>query len=87
MLVMEAFGRVLASKLTLATVVLCVTAFRLAGSEAQKSAMLPQIAGGNMMLPFALGERQARYDLTDVLTTARPSECELRNLDTNANSH
>jgi pimeloyl-CoA dehydrogenase small subunit len=73
MLVMEAFGRVLALEPYLATVVLGGTALRLAGSEAQKSAILPQLADGNMILAFAHGERQARYDLTDVLTTAKPT--------------
>jgi alkylation response protein AidB-like acyl-CoA dehydrogenase len=72
MLVMEAFGRVLALEPYLATVVLGGTALRLAGSEAQKRAILPQVAEGDMTLAFAHGERQARYDLTDVLTTARP---------------
>lgn len=71
MLVMEAFGRVLALEPYLATVVLGGTALRVAGNEAQKSAILPQIAEGKMVLAFAHGERQARYDLTDVLTTAR----------------
>jgi pimeloyl-CoA dehydrogenase small subunit len=70
MLVMEAFGRVLALEPYLATVVLAGTALRRAGSEAQKSAILPQIAEGRMILAFAHGERQARYDLSDVLTTA-----------------
>jgi pimeloyl-CoA dehydrogenase small subunit len=72
MLVMEAFGRVLALEPYLATVVLGGTALRLAGSEAQKWAILPQVAEGDMTLAFAHGERQARYDLTDVLTTAKP---------------
>jgi pimeloyl-CoA dehydrogenase small subunit len=72
MLVMEAFGRVLALEPYLATVVLCGTALRLAGNEEQKSAILPQIAEGGMILAFAHGERQARYDLSDVLTTAKP---------------
>jgi pimeloyl-CoA dehydrogenase small subunit len=72
MLVMEAFGRVLAVEPYLATVVLGGAALRLAGNEAQKSAILPQIAEGGMILAFAHGERQARYDLTDVLTTAKP---------------
>jgi pimeloyl-CoA dehydrogenase small subunit len=72
MLVMEAFGRVLALEPYLATVVLAGTALRLAGSEVQKSAILPQIAEGNLVLAFAHGERQARYDLPDVLTTAKP---------------
>jgi len=72
MLVMEALGRVLALEPYLATVVLGGTALRLAGNEEQKSAILPQIAEGGMILAFAHGERQARYDLTDVLTTAKP---------------
>jgi len=71
MLVMEAFGRVLALEPYLSTVVLGGTALRLAGSAEQKSAILPQIAEGSMTLAFAHGERQARYDLTDVLTTAK----------------
>ena len=33
---------------------------------------MPQIAEGSLRLAFAHGERQARYDLTDVLTTAKP---------------
>jgi pimeloyl-CoA dehydrogenase small subunit len=72
MLVMEAFGRVLALEPYLATIVLGGTALRLAGSEAQKSAILPQIAEGKLILAFAHSERQARYDLSDVLTTAKP---------------
>ena len=71
MLVMEAFGRVLALEPYLATVVLAGTALRRAGSEAQKSAILPQIAEGKTILAFAHGERQARYDLSDVLATAK----------------
>jgi alkylation response protein AidB-like acyl-CoA dehydrogenase len=72
MLVMEAFGRVLALEPYLATIVLGGTALRLAGSEAQKSAILLQIAEGELILAFAHSERQARYDLSDVLTTAKP---------------
>jgi pimeloyl-CoA dehydrogenase small subunit len=73
MLVMEAFGRVLALEPYLATVVLSGTALRLTGNAAQKSAIIPCIAEGGMTLAFAHGERQARYDLTDVLTTAKPT--------------
>jgi pimeloyl-CoA dehydrogenase small subunit len=72
MLVMEAFGRVLALEPYLATVVLGGTALRLAGNEAQKTALLPRVAEGDLILAFAHGERQARYDLSDVLTTAQP---------------
>ncbi len=72
MLVMEAFGRALALEPYLATVVLAGSALRLAGSDAQKAAILPQLAAGDAILAFAHGERQARYDLADVLTTAKP---------------
>src|SRR5216684_4023143 len=72
MLVMEAFGRVLVLEPYLATVVLAGTALRLAGSEAQQSALVPRVAEGELMLAFAHSERQARYDLSDVLTTAKP---------------
>ncbi|HEY6432854.1 MAG TPA: acyl-CoA dehydrogenase [Acetobacteraceae bacterium] len=71
MLVMQQFGRALALEPYLATVVLGGTAVRLAGSDAQASAIQPAIAEGRLKLAFAHSERQARYDLTDVLTTAR----------------
>jgi pimeloyl-CoA dehydrogenase small subunit len=72
MVVMEAIGRSLALEPYLATVVLAGTALRLAGSEAQCGALIPQIADGSLVMTVAHGERQARYDLSDVLTTARP---------------
>jgi len=52
--------------------VLCGTALRLAGNAALQSELLPQIAQGKLTVAFAHGERQARYDLSDVLTTAKP---------------
>jgi pimeloyl-CoA dehydrogenase small subunit len=73
MLVMEAFGRAMVVEPYLATVVLGGTAIRLGGTDAQKSALLPAIAEGRMKLAFAHGERQARYDVTDVMTTAQRS--------------
>jgi pimeloyl-CoA dehydrogenase small subunit len=71
MLVMESFGRGLILEPYVASVVLGGTAVRLGGSEQQKSRVLPEIADGSMKLAFAHGERQARYDVTDVMTTAR----------------
>lgn len=71
MLVMQAFGRALILEPYLATVVLCGTALRLAGSDAQKAEILPAIAEGRMKLALAHSERQARYDLTDVVTIAK----------------
>ena len=73
MLVMEAFGRALILEPYLATVVLGGTAVRLGASDAVKSRVLPAIGEGSMKLAFAHGERQARYDVTDVMTTARKS--------------
>jgi pimeloyl-CoA dehydrogenase small subunit len=72
MLVMEAFGRALVLEPYLATVVLAGTALRLAASAAQQAAVLPQATEGKLLLAFAHAERQARYDLSDVLTTATP---------------
>ncbi len=73
MLVMQELGRALALEPYLATAVLAGTALRLAGSATQKSALLPVVAEGRLKLAFAHCERQARYDLTDVTTTARRS--------------
>lgn len=71
MLVMEQFGKALVLEPYLATVVLAGTALRLAGSEAQKSSILPEIVGGALKMAFAHGEQGARYDLNDVQTTAK----------------
>jgi pimeloyl-CoA dehydrogenase small subunit len=73
MLVMQAFGRVLVLEPFLPTVVLCGTALNVAGSADQKSALIPAIAEGSLEMAFAHSERQARYDLTDVITTAKRS--------------
>ena len=71
MLVMQAFGRVLVVEPYFPTVVLGGTAIIQAGSAEQRQAILPAIAEGRMKLAFAHSERQARYDLTDVVTTAQ----------------
>ena len=71
MLVMQAFGRVLALEPYLQTVVLAGGAVRIAGNEAQKAAILAAITEGRLKMAFAHGERQARYDLTDVVTSAK----------------
>ena len=71
MLLMQAFGRVLVLEPYLSTVVLGGTAIQLAGNADQQTEILPEIVDGSTKLAFAHGERQARYDLTDVLTTAK----------------
>jgi pimeloyl-CoA dehydrogenase small subunit len=71
MIVMEAFGRALALEPFFATVVLGGSLLRLGADDATRDAMMPKIAAGDLMLAFAHAERQARYDLADVATTAR----------------
>jgi alkylation response protein AidB-like acyl-CoA dehydrogenase len=73
MLVMQAFGRALVLEPYFPTVVLGGTAINVAGSADQKDALLPAIAEGSLKLAWAHSERQARYDLTDVVTTAKKS--------------
>jgi pimeloyl-CoA dehydrogenase small subunit len=73
MIVLEAFGRGLVLEPFLATVILGGGLVALAGSDAQKSAILPQIAAGKRKLAFAQGERRSRFDLAHVETTARKS--------------
>jgi len=71
MIVMEACGRALALEPYLATVVLGGGLLRLGADEPMRAALLPKIAAGDLLLAFAHAERQSRYDLTDVATTAR----------------
>jgi pimeloyl-CoA dehydrogenase small subunit len=71
MIVMEAFGRGLVLEPYLATVILGGGLLRHAGSEAQKSRLLREIAEGRLRLAFAHAERQSRYDLADVAVAAR----------------
>jgi pimeloyl-CoA dehydrogenase small subunit len=71
MIVMEQIGRVLLLEPYLATVVLGGGFLQRGGSDAQRAELLPRIAAGELSLAFAHAERQARYDLADVATTAR----------------
>jgi len=71
LIVMEAIGRGLALEPYLASIVLGANFIRLGGNAAQHEALIPQIADGSLRLAFAHTERQARYDLFDVATTAR----------------
>lgn len=71
MIVMEAFGRALVLEPYLATAVLGGGFLRLGANAATRGALIPSVASGALKLAFAHSERQARYDLADVLTTAR----------------
>jgi len=70
-ILMEAFGRGLVSEPYLSTVVIGASLISECGTEAQKQALLPKIADGSLVLAFAHSERQARFDLADVRTTAK----------------
>jgi len=71
MIVMEAFGGALVVEPYLSTVILSGGFLRHGASAAQQAELIPQIADGSLLLAFAQTERQSRYDLFDVATTAR----------------
>lgn len=71
MIVMEALGRALVLEPYLATVVLGGGFLRHGGSAAQKEKYLPAIIDGSKTLAFAQLEKDSRYDLADVSTTAK----------------
>jgi pimeloyl-CoA dehydrogenase small subunit len=71
MIVMEALGKALLLEPYLATVVLGGGFLRRGGSAAQKEAHLPGIIDGSKTLAFAQLEKNSRYDLADVATTAK----------------
>lgn len=71
MIVMEAFGRALVVEPYLTTVVIGGGFLRRGGSDAQKTAHLPGIIDGSRTFGLAQLERNSRYDLNDVMTSAR----------------
>jgi alkylation response protein AidB-like acyl-CoA dehydrogenase len=71
MLVMEVLGRGIVVEPYLATVVLGARLIALAGSEAQKTAILPQVASGDLLLAFAHYEPDTRYETGHVSTQAK----------------
>jgi pimeloyl-CoA dehydrogenase small subunit len=70
MIVMEAFGRVLALEPWMSTAVTGGGFLRLGGTDAQRAALVPDVASGAMKLAFAHTERHSRYDLNAVETRA-----------------
>src|SRR5262245_2270815 len=69
-ILMEAFGLGLVSEPYLSTVVIGAGLIAVCGSEAQKQALLPNVADGSLYLAFAHAERAARFDLAKVETVA-----------------
>jgi alkylation response protein AidB-like acyl-CoA dehydrogenase len=70
-ILMEVFGRGLVCEPYLSTVVIGASLISQCGTEAQKQALLPKIADGSLYLAFAHSERQARFDLAKVATSAK----------------
>ncbi|MHB0769770.1 acyl-CoA dehydrogenase family protein [Bradyrhizobium sp. 5.13L] len=70
-ILMEAFGRGLVSEPYVATVVLGAALIARCGSAEQKQSSLAKVADGSLKLAFAHSERAARFDLTQVATSAR----------------
>jgi pimeloyl-CoA dehydrogenase small subunit len=71
MIVMQAFGRALVLEPYLPTVVIAGGFLRHGGSAAQKAAHIPGIIDGSKTFAFAQLEKNSRYDLSDVSTTAK----------------
>ena len=71
MLTGEAFGRALALEPYFATVVLGGGALRHGASPAQREALVPDIASGDLRLALAHTEKSSGWNLFDVATTAR----------------
>jgi alkylation response protein AidB-like acyl-CoA dehydrogenase len=70
-ILMEAFGRGLVSEPYLSTVVIGAALISECGTDAQRQALLPKVADGSLVLAFAHSERQARFDLANVRTSAK----------------
>ncbi len=73
MVVMEQFGRGLVLEPYLASIVMGGGAVKRGGSAALKGEVLPGVIDGSRQLTLAYAEPQARFDLHDVVTTARKS--------------
>ncbi|MGB3864103.1 MAG: pimeloyl-CoA dehydrogenase small subunit [Xanthobacteraceae bacterium] len=71
MIVMEALGHALVLEPYLPTVVLAGGFLRHGGTSAQKAAHIPGIIDGSKTFAFAQLEKNSRYDLGDVATTAK----------------
>jgi pimeloyl-CoA dehydrogenase small subunit len=73
LIVMAAFGRHLVLEPYLATVVLGGGCLRYGAPKQLQQELLPRVIAGTHLLALAHSERQARFDLSDVATTAHRS--------------
>lgn len=68
-LILQEMGRTLASTPFLSSAILCATALRLGGTDAQKGEHLPRIAAGDKVYALAVDEK-ARHDANAIDATA-----------------
>jgi alkylation response protein AidB-like acyl-CoA dehydrogenase len=71
MIMMEEFGKGLLLEPFYSTVVLAGAALRHGATKAQKERLVPGIIDGSILATVAYAEEQSRYDLEDVVTSAR----------------
>ncbi len=71
MLVMEEFGKGLLVEPYLATVVLFGGALQKSGNQAAQDTLIPKIIDGSCLGALAYLERQSRFELADVLSSAK----------------
>ncbi len=71
MIVMEAIGRGLVLEPYFATIILAGGCLRIGANPTQRASLIPAISAGELLVSFAHGESQARYELANVRTTAR----------------
>lgn len=71
-LIVEECGRTLASSPLVSTSVVCASLIEALGNDAQKQAMLPEIASGELVLTLALSE-SANFDPATTVLSAAPA--------------
>ena len=71
MIIAEAFGRALAVEPYLPSIILSGGVLRHAGNAGLAAEVIPSLIEGKQTIALAFQERQSRYDLADVATTAK----------------
>jgi len=71
MVIMESLGRGLVVEPYIPNVVLAGGLISRLGNEEQKTAFLPKIISGEIQMSLAFAEPQSRFNLSDVITTAK----------------
>ena len=70
MVLMEAFGRGLVVEPFISTILTGASLIEALGDDEQKAATLPSVIQGEKLIAFAYVEPQARFTISDIITTA-----------------